>query len=115
MKFGLRTTLLLDLWKTHWHRHTTELFTLLDYNREDTYRFDDKSLDACWLSPSDATGHSSEASPKIFISELDLSSFDSSFTEIVKKYVDSATGHPFQNFENSSLSSKQVNASWVMK
>ena len=75
------------------------LFELIGYKKEDEYRFDDKSLDAFWMSPSDNTGHSKDASPKIFISELDLSGFDNSFSDVVTKYTSMVDKTPITELE----------------
>ena len=76
------------------------LFEMLGYKKEDDYRFDAKSLDAFWMSPADAHRHSKDASPKIFISELDLSGFDEKLTGVVEKYTTQVTFNPVPELEN---------------
>ena len=75
------------------------MFELIGYKKEDEYRFDDKSLDAFWLSPSDAGADSKDASPKIFVSELDLSGFDENFSKIIESYTSKVSSSPITKLE----------------
>ncbi|SMF81247.1 DUF1338 domain-containing protein [Pseudobacteriovorax antillogorgiicola] len=60
-----------------------EAFEALGYKREDDYHFEEKNLDAFWMSPPDNQGESYEASPKIFISELMAEKFSQEFQDTV--------------------------------
>jgi hypothetical protein len=71
-----------------------DLFEALGYSRKDDYRFADKKLNAFWLAPPDIHGHSHEASPKIFISELDPETFSPGFREVVRRYTSQVTASP---------------------
>jgi hypothetical protein len=77
----------------------SRLFELIGYKKEDVYRFEDKSLDAFWLSPSDAGADSKDASAKIFVSELDLSGFDQEFKDIIERYTGQVKSSPLVKLE----------------
>lgn len=70
------------------------IFEALGYTRQDNYSFVDKKLQAFWLAPPDVHGHSKEASPKIFISELELPSFSQPFQETLKRYTSQVRHSP---------------------
>ena len=59
-------------------------FRASGYKREDDYNFKEKKLDAFWMSPDDISGHSEDASAKIFISELIPDSFSDAFQSVLK-------------------------------
>ena len=63
-----------------------EIFSIMGYKEKDTYRFEEKSLDAFWMAPPNTKGAFDDASPKVFISELDLAKFDQPFKDVVTKY-----------------------------
>lgn len=69
----------------HTGKHILEqAFGLLGYKKEDPYHFQEKKLDAFWMSPPDIQGHSQEASPKIFISELIPDDFSRPFQQALE-------------------------------
>ena len=70
------------------------VFEALGYVRKDDYHFEAKQLKAFWLCPPDIHGHTREASPKIFISELIPSRFSSEFQEIVRRLTSQVTASP---------------------
>lgn len=71
-----------------------EIFKLLGYVRKDDYFFDAKQLKAFWMCPPDIKGHTLDASPKIFISELIPDKFSSDFQEVVSKLTTSVRTSP---------------------
>ncbi len=76
------------------------LFEALGYTRKDDYRFADKKLNAFWLAPPDIHGHSQEASPKIFISELDPETFTPAFREVVRTYTSQVKASPLSKIQD---------------
>lgn len=63
------------------------LFEALGYVREDDYHFEEKKLNAFWLSPPDKAGSHDKASPKIFVSELILDNFSDAFKDTLTSYT----------------------------
>ena len=63
------------------------LFEALGYVREDDYHFEEKKLNAFWLSPPDKAGSHAKASPKIFVSELILDDFSDAFKQTLTRYT----------------------------
>lgn len=72
------------------------LFEALGYTRRDDYFFDAKQLKAFWLAPPDIKGHTREASPKIFISELIPTKFSSDFQEVVRRLTSQVSASPLR-------------------
>lgn len=70
------------------------VFEALGYKRMDDYNFEEKQLAAFWMCPPDINGHSREASPKIFISELIPNKFPSDFQEIIRRFTSQVTVSP---------------------
>lgn len=93
----------------HTGAHVLEaLFTALGYERCDDYHFKDKQLNAFWMKPKGTSGrHSSDISPKIFISEL----IPEKFSDVFKRIIQNATSTVTGNFvETVAALSKRVNA-----
>jgi hypothetical protein len=70
------------------------VFEALGYTRKDDYHFEQKQLKAFWMCPPDIHGHTREASPKIFISELIPSRFSSEFQEIIRRLSSQVVASP---------------------
>jgi hypothetical protein len=86
------------------------IFEALGYTRQDNYTFVDKKLKAFWLAPPDIEGHSREASPKIFISELELPSFSKSFQETVSNYTSQVKNSPLEKIQKLAQDLRNHNA-----
>lgn len=64
-------------------------FESLGYQRQESYRFEDKRLNAFWLKPPCREGaRADEPSAKIFISELDVDAFGPSEKKLLKSCID---------------------------
>lgn len=70
------------------------VFEALGYKRMDDYNFEEKQLKAFWMCPPDIDGHSREASPKIFISELIPTKFSPEFQDIIRRHSSQVTASP---------------------
>lgn len=77
-----------------------EAFELLGYKREDDYHFEEKRLDAFWMSPSDVEGDSESASAKIFISELILDSFSDEFKAAMTSVTSQVKNSPIPRLKD---------------
>jgi len=75
------------------------LFETLGYTRKDDYFFDAKQLKAFWLCPPDVQGHTRDASPKIFISELIPTRFSSEFQEVIRRLGSQVTASPLRRIQ----------------
>jgi hypothetical protein len=71
-----------------------EIFKILGYTRKDDYYFDVKQLKAFWMCPPDIEGHTLDASPKIFISELIPDKFSTDFQCVIEKLTSSVRTSP---------------------
>lgn len=64
-------------------------FESLGYQRQESYRFEDKKLNAFWLRPPCGAGaRVDEPSPKIFISELDVDSFGAPEQKLLRTCIE---------------------------
>jgi hypothetical protein len=75
------------------------VFEVLGYTRKDDYFFDAKQLKAFWLCPPDVQGHTRDASPKIFVSELIPTKFSSDFQEVVRRLTSQVTASPLRRIQ----------------
>jgi hypothetical protein len=75
------------------------VFECLGYSRKDDYFFDAKQLKAFWLCPPDVQGHTRDASPKIFVSELIPTKFSPEFQEVVRRLTSQVTASPLRRIE----------------
>lgn len=82
-------------------------FEALGYTRKDDYFFEAKQLRAFWMSPPDTSGHSREASPKVFISELIPGNFSPEFQEIVRRLTAQVTSSPLRRIQDLASKAKQ--------
>ena len=72
------------------------VFEALGYTRKDDYFFDAKQLKAFWLCPPDVDGHTREASPKIFVSELIPAKFSADFQEVIRRLSAQVSASPLR-------------------
>lgn len=70
------------------------VFEALGYVRKDDYHFEEKQLKAFWMCPTDNTGHSRDASAKIFISELMPNKFSPEFQEVIRRLSSQVVASP---------------------
>lgn len=75
------------------------VFEALGYTRKDDYFFDAKQLKAFWLCPPDVQGHTRNASPKIFVSELIPTKFSSDFQEVIRRLTSQVTASPLRRIQ----------------
>lgn len=75
------------------------VFEALGYKEQDTYRFEEKKLNAFWMAPPDTEGKTTDASPKIFISEWDPASYPESIKNIVSKYTSTVEKNPIKRIK----------------
>jgi len=76
------------------------VFEALGYTRKDDYHFEAKQLRAFWLCPPDMQGHTREASPKIFVSELIPHRFSTEFQEVVRRLSAQVTASPLRRIQH---------------
>ncbi|HYX31618.1 MAG TPA: DUF1338 domain-containing protein [Oligoflexus sp.] len=75
------------------------VFEALGYSRKDDYFFEAKQLKAFWLCPPDVQGHTRDASPKIFVSELIPTKFSSDFQEVIRRLGSQVTASPLRRIQ----------------
>ncbi|WP_176736754.1 DUF1338 domain-containing protein [Oligoflexus tunisiensis] len=75
------------------------VFEALGYSRKDDYFFEAKQLKAFWLCPPDVQGHTRDASPKIFVSELIPTKFSSEFQEVIRRLTSQVTASPLRRIQ----------------
>lgn len=75
------------------------VFEALGYVRKDDYFFDAKQLKAFWLCPPDVQGHTRDASPKIFVSELIPAKFSSEFQEVIRRLGSQVSASPLRRIK----------------
>jgi hypothetical protein len=64
-------------------------FEALGYQRQESYRFEDKKLNAFWLKPPcGPTARADAPAPKIFISELDVASFTAAQQKLLRTCIE---------------------------
>jgi hypothetical protein len=80
----------------HTGKHILErVFTALGYRVRDHYVFKDKHLNAFWMEPPCTEGKTCDAvAPKVFISELELSSFTPTFQKVVREATSQVKANP---------------------
>jgi hypothetical protein len=76
------------------------VFEALGYTRKDDYFFEAKQLKAFWMCPPDIQGHTREASPKVFISELIPSRFSPEFQEVVRRVASQVVASPLRRINS---------------
>ncbi len=76
------------------------VFEALGYSRKDDYHFESKQLNAFWLCPPDVDGHTREASPKIFVSELIPQRFSSDFKNVIRRLSAEVTSSPLKRIQS---------------
>ncbi len=76
------------------------LFEALGYTRKDDYHFEEKQLKAFWMCPPDTKGHSREASPKVFISELIPGRFSPEFQEVLRRLSSQVVASPLRRIQS---------------
>lgn len=82
-------------------------FEALGYTRKDDYFFEAKQLKAFWMCPPDIEGHSREASPKVFISELIPGKFSPEFQEVVRRLSGQVLASPLRRIQDLAAKAKQ--------
>ncbi|MCX6128837.1 MAG: DUF1338 domain-containing protein [Proteobacteria bacterium] len=75
------------------------IFESLGYTRKDNYHFEEKQLKAFWMCPPDIQGHTREAAPKVFISELLPTRFSAEFQEVIRRLSSQVSASPLRRIK----------------